>query len=177
MHLDRIDVPVRIDAPTFRRFAYFDTFRRQKRWRSPLIFALILVVSSILCFLLRDRAEGGTMLGVVLLVIGLGLPAAYFLSFHLSVRTQIKRMGLTEPREVYTVALDQDGITVTAGKDELSRPWGELAEAWRVKGCTDLYVTPVKAYLLPDGQGTADADAMWALICAHMPAGRTFQRI
>ena len=45
-----IHVPVQLDGAAFRRFALFDTFRRKRLWRRPALFALILAVSSALCY-------------------------------------------------------------------------------------------------------------------------------
>ena len=55
-NIDTITIPVRLDAATFRSFAIFDTLKRQKRWKSPAIFAAILMASAIVCFAMNSRA-------------------------------------------------------------------------------------------------------------------------
>ena len=55
---------------------------------------------SCVCFALRGQAEQAVLLGGTLLAVGLLLPAAYFLNFFLSVRTHVKKLGLTTPQHV-----------------------------------------------------------------------------
>ena len=82
-----IHVPVQIDGAVFRRFALFDTFQRQKLWRRPALFALILTVSSALCYS-RYPQEGSLLLGTILAVLGLALPLIWYLSYEHSLHTQ-----------------------------------------------------------------------------------------
>lgn len=96
-----LTVMVHIDGRLFRNFALFDTFRRQRKWVSPALFAAIMIGFSCVCFALRGQAEQAVLLGGTLLAVGLLLPAAYFLNFFLSVRTQVKKLGLTTP-SMYT---------------------------------------------------------------------------
>ena len=42
----QIDIHVRLDARTFRRFCAFDTFRRQRRWYFPVMAAMVLITVS-----------------------------------------------------------------------------------------------------------------------------------
>ena len=61
----------RITPETFRAFALFDAFQRQKRWRGPALFALIFSAFAAVCFTLgRDLPQSG-LLGGVLLAVGL----------------------------------------------------------------------------------------------------------
>ena len=95
-----IYVPVQLDGAAFRSFALFDTFRRQKLWRRPVLFAAILTLSSVLCYS-RYPQEGALLLGTVLVVLGLGMPLVWYLSYEHSLHTQAKRMGLLRsPRRV-----------------------------------------------------------------------------
>lgn len=167
-------VHTQIDAPTFRAFAVFDSLRLRKRWRAPVLFALILLISAAVCFSLRQRADQAAMLAVVLTVVGVGLPAAYFLSFFLSVGKQIKNLGLKQaPMEAYTVSMDEQGVEVSTEKQKASLRWNQVFGIYRVKGCIYLYATAERAYLLPDGQAEGGAGALWAFLTRHMPANRT----
>lgn len=83
-----IIVPVRIDRKIFQDFSVFDTLVRQRRWQRPLVFALILLFFAVLCFAQVGKREGAILLGSVLTVVGLGLPAVYFGMFFYSVRQQ-----------------------------------------------------------------------------------------
>ncbi len=67
MERETLIIPARINAGVFRRFALYDTFVRQGRWRSPALFAGILGAAAAVCLLMRQRREGADLLGGVLL--------------------------------------------------------------------------------------------------------------
>lgn len=175
---EKLRISVKIDGKTFRKFALFDTWLRQKRWHSPAIFAALMLVFSVLCFLLRNLAEGAVLLGAVLLGVGLLLPAGYFLSFLLGVNGQIQKMGLEfKAKEVYTLELDRaEGVAVSNGTEQVKLGWAQLYGAYRVKDCTYLYATPGRAYLLPDGQIEGGGNALWALLDDCLPPEKRIDR-
>ena len=166
MKKEAILVPAKITRDVFRRFAYFDAFYHQKHWQRPLVFALLMSAFSVPCFLLRDRREGAVLLGVVLLIVGLGLPLAYLLSFSLSLRRQMKRMDLSGERIAYTLRLELGGVHVTAGTETADYPWETVHMAYRVSGCDYLYVSAGRAYLLPHGPS---AENIWTLLQSALP--------
>ena len=164
-----ITVPVRLDEKTFKRFSRFDMFRLRKRWRRPVVFALILIAFAVVT-MLSGRAQAA-MLASVLLVVGIGLPLVYIGTFLSQVNVQAAQRQLGKGRRVYTVKLDFDGVTVT--NDQKSEPpvalkWAEVQAAFRNKGCVYLYANAAKAFLLPDGQADAGDDEVWAYISEHM---------
>lgn len=164
-------VAVKLDAKLFRRFALFDTFRRQRRWVSPALFAGIMLAFSLICYMLRGRNEQAVLLGTVLLGAGLLLPAAYFLSFFLSVRASIKNLGLAQARHTYTVTLSAGGgVRVSTETEQAVCSWQNLYGAYRVPGCVYLYAAPTRAYLLPDGQIPGGAARLWRLLETVLPA-------
>lgn len=168
-----ITVPAKIDAGVFRRFALFETFVRQKRWRSPALFAAILLTAAGVCFVFGADQRGAGLLGAVLALVALGLPAAYVVSFLCSVRKQGKRLGLDGARVVYTLHLNEDGILTTSEKEQSALRWEQIFCAYRVEGCIYLYATPRQAFLLPeDGQG----DAVWTLMTRQLPAEKCVDR-
>lgn len=173
MEKQTITVPARIDAGTFRRFALFDTFVRQKRWRSPALFAAILLAASGVCLAFGTGRRGAGLLSAVLALVALGLPAAYVGSFLLSVRKQGKRLGLDGARVIYTLRLSGDGVLTTSGREQSELPWERVFCAYRAAGCVYLYAAPQRAFLLPeDGQG----DAVWALMTRHLPPEKCVDR-
>lgn len=166
-------VAVKIDSTVFKDFAFFDTFKRQRRWRSPVIFAVIMLLFSFIAFSQSGKVERATLLGGVLLSVGIVLPAVYFVSFERSVRAQIKKLGLIKPRQVYTLWLNQiDGIAVTADHEQAAYRWNELFAAYRTGSVIYLYAAPTRAYLMPNEQIEGGADALWALLSAVMPASQ-----
>jgi hypothetical protein len=169
MNRTEYTIPVRLDAKTFRRFSWFDTLRLRKRWVRPTIFALILIAFAVVALLSRREQSG--LVAAVLLVVGLGLPLVYFGTFLSSVNMQVARHRLDKPRRVYTVVLNADGVQVT--NDQIAEApvrlsWKEIQAAFRTKDCIYLYVNAARAFLLPDGQGSAPAEEMWDYLVKHM---------
>ena len=174
---DSITIPVRLDEKTFRRFMEFDAFVLRRRLRRPALFAAIFSAFALIAFL-SGRAQS-RLLGGVLLLVGLGLPAVYVGAYLSDVRRQIRRENLKSRPLVYTVELNRDGIIVhNARKEEepLRLPWQGAAQAFRMKGCVYLYVTPYKAFLLPDGQASAPDEDLWALLVRRMGAEKCQMR-
>ena len=166
-----ITIPVRLDARTFYRFSVFHMLRLRRAWVRPLGFALILCAFALVAAL-SGRPESGLITGV-LLTVGLGLPAVWLGTFFFQLRRQARAQKL--PREVYTVVLSPQGVRVTSAKaDEapLDLPWKQLQAAFRRRGCIYLYVNAARAFLLPDGQASAPADAVWAFLKERMGAGK-----
>lgn len=86
-------VEVRLNEADFFRFSVFNAFSRNQLWLRPAVFAAILSGCAGVCFALHDR-RGAVLLGAVLLFVALGLPAAWLLSFFLSLRRQAQEQKL-----------------------------------------------------------------------------------
>ncbi len=156
-----IAIPCKIDRKTFTRFAAYDTLIRKKGWRNPVLFALIMSAFAAVCFLVRKTRAQATLLGGVLLGVGLVLPIVWFGMFFASVRRQAKRSGLSPDTVQYTVVLSDGKIHVTKDKEAADFQWQDVYLARREKGCIYLYVSPTRAFLLPDCEQT---DRAWQLI-------------
>ena len=166
-------VEVRLSEKDFFRFSVFDALRRGKRWRSPVIFAAILCVSALACFLV-PQVRGASVLGVVLLVVGVGIPAAYFLSFFLSLRRKAREEGLAGGKYVYTLRLNNGdgGIVVDNGREHADYRWDQVFHTYRDADATYLYITPQRAFLIPHGCVPGGADGLWELIGRRIPEDR-----
>lgn len=163
-------VSVKINQTIFKHFALFDTFRRQRRWKAPVIFIGIMSLFSFIAFSRVGKAEQAALLGIVLLSIGLLLPAVYFANFFLSILTQIKKLGLKTPRYIYTLQFCQhSGVEVSSDKEQVAYGWDELFAAYRTNHCIYLYAAPHRAYLLPNEQIENGSEALWSLIISAMP--------
>lgn len=167
-----ICVDVVISATQFRSFSLFDTFRRQRRWTRLALFAGILCAFGAVCFL----KEGGAFLGLLLILIGLGLPAVYLFTFLSGVRNQGRIYRLGNGRSLYRVELTpaEDGIRALAAEGEPSVfRWADCPEAYRVDGFIYLYVSTGRALFLPAAYITgATPDALWAMMTEKLPAGK-----
>ena len=146
-----IVIPVKLDAKTFKRFGWFNIFVLRKQWVRPAIFAAILAAFAVVA-LLSGKSES-LLIAIVLQAVGLGLPLVYVGTFLAQLNKQAEAQRL--PRRVYTVRLDFDGVHVTNDQKKespLSVAWKDVQAAFHVRGCVYLYVSPVQAFLLPDGQ-------------------------
>lgn len=166
-----VTINVTVDDVIFRKFAVFDNLYRKRIWVSQAVFASIMSAFALTCFAMHGNAEQAAMIGSVLLVIGLGLPAAHMRAFFKSVKTQIKAMGLERPRPVYSLSLsgESDGIRVTNIDKPAQYEWDSLFGAYRVSGCAYLYVEANKAFILPDAQVEEGAEALWSLLSDMLP--------
>lgn len=155
-----------IDRQTFLRFAMYDNFIRKRAWRSPALFAAILTGFALICFAGRRTHAQAALLGGVLLGVGLLLPLTWFGMYFFSLLRQAKRSGLSADRPQYFVTLSPEKLHVEKGAEQADFPWAGVFLACRVKGCLYLYVSPTRAFLLPDCEKTERA---WALITAALP--------
>ena len=162
-----------IDRKTFVRFAVFDSLIRKKGWRNPLLFALILSAFAAICFAGRKTHTQAVLLGGVLLGVGLLLPLVWFGMFFASICRQAKRLGLSKDRAQYTVTLSPEKIHVEKGAEAVDFSWADVHLACRVKGCIYLYVSPTRAFLLPD---CADSGRAWERIAAETDSARLLVR-
>lgn len=179
----------RITPETFRAFALFDAFQRQKRWRGPALFALIFSAFAAVCFTLgRDLPQSG-LLGGVLLAVGLILPAVYLLNFFKEIKTKSAQLGLDKPKLVYTVRLDETAVSfrpshpgkapggaAPAQQGEVSTPWPQVYGAWRTREAVYLYTAENTACLLPAGQASVPDEELWAFIAAHLDPQKLHDR-
>ncbi len=74
-----IEIPVKLNEKTFKRFARFDMFTLRKRWVRPVIFSLLMTAFAAAALLARKEQSG--LIAAVLLTVGLGLPVVYFGTF------------------------------------------------------------------------------------------------
>lgn len=165
-------IDVLMTEEIFLRFTTFDVLRRRKMWRAPVIFAAILSVCAAVCFFMR-HVSGAVFLGVVLLVVGLGMPVVYFVSFYFSLRKQVRVLGLKRPQNVYSLELTREkkGIHVWSEKEKADYEWKRVYHAYRDTLATYLYLNPVQAFVLPHtclegGEG----EELWTLLREMVPA-------
>lgn len=139
-----------ISEKIFRDFTVFNILKRLKYWKSPVIFASILTLSAIICFVMKN-VDGAVLLGSVLLIVGLGVPAVYFISFFLSLNKQVKMQNLNPPRCAYTVdILDKDdGIFVSNEKEHATYRYKQIFHVYLTQECLYLFLTSQRAFLLP----------------------------
>ena len=177
MKKDEITVHVKLDAAAFRRFAVFDNLILRRRWIRPVLFCLLMAAFAAVCFCLKK--EQSTLIGSLLLLLGVGMPLVYFGTFFYQIRTQIKRLGLKTPQAVYTLQFGPDGVRIDNDRKQeetQTLAWNRVYAACRVKNDVYLYATPARAFLIPDGQADASADELWRRIAGHVNPKRLLVR-
>lgn len=172
--LRAVTVECKIDPETFTRFAVYDALVRKKGWRNPALFALIMSAFAVVCFLGRGTHAQAALIGGVLLGIGLLLPGVWLGMFFSSVKKQTRRSGLSRDKAQYYVTLSDEKIFVSKGKETADFQWQDTVLARRARGCIYLYVSPTRAFLLPDNEKTGQA---WTIITAMLPPGKIQNKI
>lgn len=163
-------IEVMLTEKIFRRFTSFDILKRRKMWRSPATFAGILSACAIICYLMH-HVDGAVLLGTVLLVVGLGMPCVYFVSFYHSLKKQIRSIGLTRPLKVYTLTLTEksDGIAVDNDREHADYKWKNVHHVYRDKLATYLFMTAERAFILPHTCLEETPEELWALMNRMIP--------
>lgn len=161
-------VEVKLTADVFKHFCYFDALVLRKAWRSPAIFASILSVSAVICYIMH-HVEGAVFLGSVLLLVGLGMPLVYFTTFFSSVKKQCTASGLSRPQHVYTLELTdkKNGIAVRNEKEQAEYSWKQVFHLFFRKDAAYLYITPKRAFILP--YSAADMEELYGLAEKMLP--------
>ena len=158
-----------IDERDFLRFAAYDSFVRKRAWRNPLLFALIFCAFAAVCFAGRGTHAQAVLLGTLLLCVGVLLPLVWVGMFFSSVKRQARANGLSREKAQYHVTLFPEKIQVKKGKESADFPWDKVHLVYHAEGCTYLYVSAARAFLLPDCEKT---ELAWDIFRAHVPADR-----
>ena len=167
-----ITIRVKMDYKTLRAFSLFDTFLLRKAWRRPAIFGAIFLASAIACFALTAK-EQNVFMGVILSVIGIGMPLVYVMMYLSGVKQQAQKLKL--PRRVYTLALSSDGIFITndmKNEEPVHLEWSRVFALYRRRDAIYLYAAPTKAFILPNGQAAATPDVVWQLLTERATKAR-----
>ena len=172
MAKNRITAHVKMDYKTLRAFSLFDTFLLKKAWRRPAIFGGIFLISAIICFCLTGK-EQNVFMGVLLSIIGLGMPLVYVMMFLSGVKQQAKKLKL--PRRVYTLAFSPSGIHITNDlkpEEAVDLEWSRVHALYRRKDAIYLYAAPTRAFILPNGQADATPDELWQMVTERAKAAK-----
>lgn len=170
MRISSVRYSVRMDQKTFRAFALFDTFRLKKHARLPAIFFCIMAAFAALA--LFSGKPQSALIAAVLLIVGLGMPAIYVVTFLCQVKKQGRALKLETPRPVYTVTLARDEIHVhndLKAEADICLSWDRLYRVIRRKTCFYLYAVPQKAFILPDRDADCGAEEAIRFIRSCLP--------
>lgn len=170
---EAITIDVWLDGKTYKRFSVFDTILRGRRWVRPLVFAVIFCVLAAICIIFKARLSQAVLLAAVLLAVGLGLPAAYFATYFITLNQKVDKLKIkSQKRRAYSLCLTEqpDGIQVVTPKGDSSRfIWKKAFAAYSRKDAIYLYVEAGKAYIIPRECAKEEWEAVWRLIAKMMP--------
>lgn len=172
MKKQEIVIPVRLDAPTFRRYCAFDAFRRRRLWFVPVMAAMVLFTVALAGLLKRiplDETLSGVLAGLAILI-----PLMAFGLYCIQIEVQIAQSGLKDAPTVYTLALSPEGVRVSNTGEPVTLPWESLWAAFRRRDAIYLYARPERAFILPKKDQTP-VDEAWSMICRYMPKERCFE--
>lgn len=166
-------IEVLLSEDTFKRFTVFDILKRRKLWHSPVTFAVILAFCACICFF-AHHIDGAVLLGSVLLIVGLGMPCVYFMTFFFSLRKQVQQSHLKPPKHVYTVFLSdkKEGIFIENEREQVTYCWDKVFHVYRDVDAIYLYMTPDRAFLLPHNCIEGSVDTLWTLIQKMLPSDK-----
>lgn len=165
-----MNIEVVLTEKIFRRFTLFNMMKRRKVWRPPVTFASIMSASACICFLMH-HVEGAILLGTVLLVVGLGMPAVWLISFASSLSKQVKTHSLSRPQKVYTLYLSKssEGISVSNEKEHVDYKWENVFHVYRDKDATYLFMNAQRGFILPHNCIPEGPDKLWKLLEHTLP--------
>ena len=172
-----IDIHVKLDDKMFRRYCAFDNFRRQRRWYWPVLTAMILTTMSIgglLGLIPVSESVSGVLMGL-----GVAIPAVIFGLYFIQIEAQIARQKLKQTPAVYSLTFTAEGVRVRNDQKQeepVDLSWDKLWAAFRRTDCIYLYVNPERAFILPDGQASVSANALWDFLKKHLGEARCTDR-
>ena len=171
----KITIHVRLDPARFRRFCRFDNFRRQHRWFVPVMTGMIMITIS-MALLFFGKARSETLPGI-LMGLGIAFPLFCFGIYNIQIESQIAKQNLRSVPEIYTLVLDQDGISAAGSQGDRTRvelTWAQMWAAFRYKGDIYLYISASRAFILPSGQADVPDEKLWELLLGSMDSSKCF---
>lgn len=148
--MERVRIPVYMDAPAFFRFASYDAFAVRKMARRPALFFSILAAFAL--FAKLSGRPGSRLIFTVLMLVATLLPLAYFARFFLQVRRTARALRLTPPRLVYTLDFDGEAVTITSRANKENSVTLRYESLYRVyvhNRFLYVYQAPQKAFVVP----------------------------
>lgn len=113
-------------------------------------------------------------MGSLLLIIGLGGPLHYFITYNISVRNEAKNQKLDTSPLVYTLHFTSQGVGVSDKKETATYQWKDIFRAYKRKKAIYIYIVPKQAFLIPLHCLKNDPDSFWQDIKSHLGEEKTF---
>ena len=166
--MKQITVHSKIYPDTFTKFSRINAYKKNKIWKNPLLFMIIMLAFATVCYINVGKREGALLLGIVLTIVGLLLPVVYIFQFENSIKKQSKIMRLEKGREAYALILSDDGVMIKSGadakRDVMQKcTWDDFKEVWRKDNDMYLYANKGNAYILADQK-----EEVWDALTSHI---------
>ena len=160
-----IEISVRLDARTFRRYCAFDALRRQRRWYWPALLTMLLItgaLAGLFGWIPMNDVFPGLLMGL-----GLAVPMLNLGLYFIPIEAQIASQHLKEAPLIYTLLLDDTGVSITNEQKKeapVDLSWDRLWAAFKQQGDIYLYVNPERALILPEGQTGVSPEILWSFL-------------
>ncbi|MFI3251020.1 MAG: YcxB family protein [Eubacteriales bacterium] len=173
MDLSKTIIEVSLDEKSFVSFAWFHAFIHTKRWRLMLFFGLFMLFFILIALFIAPEDSQKVLAIAVLSVVAILLPSGHVLHFHLSLKQQCRLQRLGSGRYVYTLTLPSQGdISIKNETEQTTQPWEGVHAFYFRDHCAYLYVSPVRAYLIPYAQTRGGRDGLLQLVSKKLPPDR-----
>ena len=164
---DYYSTPIILNEKQMKDFITYDNHKKQKRWKKTVSLSACLFMLSTMCFAFQDSYTWAGTVGSVICCFCVLIPVYYFNSYSNGVKTQVAKMNLNPPREVYSIRLSDsaNGIMFYYPKEKNYAgrySWKSIDGAWKTKNAIYLYVTKHQALILPNT--LSDYDDLWMFI-------------
>ena len=152
---DYYSTPIVLNEKQMKDFITYDNNKKQKRWKKTVSLSACLFMLATMCFAFQDSYTWAGTVGSVVCCFCVLIPVYYFNSYSNGVKTQVAKMNLNPPREVYSIRLSDssNGIMFYYPKEKNYAgrySWKNIDGAWKTKNAIYLYVTKHQALIIPN---------------------------
>lgn len=145
MRSDRIvRVDTRIDAKVFRDFSDFNAFVIGKRWLTMIAASVVLLILAIV-----NWCTGGIALSYICVALAVLAPLMFMLRYTVSVKGQIRRFQLEQPRQFYELKISAGGLEVQNETEHAKYQWKQVYRVYEKEEYFYIFITKARGYILP----------------------------
>lgn len=134
-----------IDVNTFRKFYFYNTFKRGHHFLKLAGFAVIVFLFALCNFYVKMR-----YFGIFFVIVAVLIPVLFCYRYLTGMNYQIKSQKLKEqPIKPYDVELSNLGVHIKTSKQDVHFEWDKVADAFDAGDVLYLYYCPTRAVILP----------------------------
>ena len=173
MKSDRIvRVDTKIDAKVFRDFSDFNAFVIGKRRLTMIAASIVLIILAVI-----NWRTGGIVLTYLCAALAVLAPLMFMLRYTISVKGQIQRFRLEQPRQFYTVKISAGGVDVQNETEHVKFQWKQAYRVYERDDYFYIFITKARGYILPKADIVSGTeDLLREIIKENMPEIRYFDK-